>query len=125
MGTPMLSFFKIFYFFRNPLNFVPYKVYIQYLSTQKNKDMKLIIITLSNATIVGATILDYMAQGNIIYITTKSGRRKLVFGSKDGVIDASEEKGKAEAIQAKSNIDSLLSNINQTSLKIDNCEVWE
>ena len=87
--------------------------------------MKLIIITLSNATIVGATILDYMAQGNIIYITTKSGRRKLVFGSKDGVIDASEEKGKAEAIQAKSNIDSLLSNINQTSLKIDNCEVWE
>ena len=85
--------------------------------------MKLIIITLSNATIVGASILDYSVQDNIIYITTKSDTKRLGFGIKDGVM-TNDENSKAAAIKAKSNIDTLLSTNGQTILKLDNCEMW-
>lgn len=94
--------------------------------------MKLIIVTLSNATIVASSILDYIAQGNIVYITTKSGNHKLVFGSKEGVIDTDTESGKKEAAKAKTDIDMFLCGVqidtlvggSQMMLTLDNCEIW-
>jgi len=84
--------------------------------------MKLVIITLSKATIVGASILDYQVEGNKLHIHTKSGKFKVVFGSKEGISNESEN-ATNEATKAKNDIDMFLIG-DSACLKIENCEIW-